>query len=152
MLILAFEATNSLVHCPTNGSFILSKKMSLFGKKFATGKFPVSNLSFADRQFCQYIANKYIILELLFFFAGLSMCSIMIALLGLSYLLFDPLVKHMVLSKLVLRNNSGFAELWKNPPIKPHFKVYFFNLTNAEDFMNGKANPHVQEIGPYTYQ
>ena len=87
-----------------------------------------------------------------FFFAGLSMCSIMIALLGLSYLLFDPLVKHMVLSKLVLRNNSGFAELWKNPPIKPHFKVYFFNLTNAEDFINGKANPHVQEIGPYTYQ
>jgi len=84
-------------------------------------------------------------------YCSLSMCSIMIALLGLSYLLFDPLVKHMVLSKLVLRNNSGFAELWKNPPIKPHFKVYFFNLTNAEDFINGKANPHVQEIGPYTY-
>ena len=99
---------------------------------------------------CKLYYNNFILD--FFFFAGLSMCSIMIALLGLSYLLFDPLVKHMVLSKLVLRNNSGFAELWKNPPIKPHFKVYFFNLTNAEDFINGKANPHVQEIGPYTYQ
>ena len=51
------------------------------------------------------------------------MCSILWAILGLSYLLFDPIVKHLVLKRLVLRNDSDFAAIWRNPPIKPHFKV-----------------------------
>ena len=54
------------------------------------------------------------------------MCSILWAILGLSYLLFDPIVKHLVLKRLVLRNDSDFAEIWRNPPIKPHFKVSHF--------------------------
>ena len=64
---------------------------------------------------------------ILFYFAGLSMCSILWAILGLCYLLFDPIVKHVVLNKLVLRNDSDFAAIWKNPPIKPHFKVSLFS-------------------------
>jgi len=79
------------------------------------------------------------------------MCSILIALLGISYLLFDPLVKHVVLNRLVLSNQSDFAKIWQNPPITPHLKVYFFNLTNPEEFLSGKEKPNVVEIGPYTY-
>ena len=86
------------------------------------------------------------------FLTGLSMCSILIALLGISYLLFDPLVKHVVLNRLVLSNHSDFAKIWQNPPITPHLKVYFFNLTNPEEFLSGKEKPNVVEIGPYTYQ
>ena len=74
------------------------------------------------------------------------------ALLGLSYLLFDPLVKYVVLNRLVLKKESDFAELWKNPPITPHFKVYFFNLTNPQEFFEAKAKPNLQEVGPFTYQ
>jgi len=85
-------------------------------------------------------------------YCSLTMCSIIWAVLGLSYLLFDPIVKHVVLKRLVLRNDSEIAEFWKKPPIKPHFKVYFYNLTNPEEFFQGKAQPHVQEVGPYTYQ
>ena len=48
------------------------------------------------------------------------------ALIGLSYLLFDPIVKYVILGRLVLRNESDFAELWKKPPITPHFKVNSF--------------------------
>ena len=48
------------------------------------------------------------------------------ALIGLSYLLFDPIVKYVILGRLVLRNESDFAELWKKPPITPHFKVNLF--------------------------
>ena len=76
----------------------------------------------------------------------------LIALLGLSYLLFDPLVKHVVLNRLVLRNQSEFADIWANPPITPHLKVYFYNLTNPEEFSSGEAKPRLQEVGPYTYQ
>jgi len=84
-------------------------------------------------------------------YCSLSVCSILVALIGLSYLLFDPIVKYVILGRLVLRNESDFADLWKNPPITPHFKVYFFNLTNPEDFFSGKAVPNLQEVGPYTY-
>jgi len=84
-------------------------------------------------------------------YCSLSVCSILVALIGLSYLLFDPIVKYVILGRLVLRNESDFADLWKNPPITPHFKVYFFNLTNPEDFFSGKAVPNLKEVGPYTY-
>ena len=32
------------------------------------------------------------------------------------------------------------------------FQIYFFNLTNAEEFFAGKSQPILQEVGPYTYQ
>lgn len=84
-------------------------------------------------------------------YCSLSVCSILMALMGISYLLFDPIVKYVILNRLVLRNDTDFAELWRNPPITPHFKVYFFNLTNPEEFFNGNAKPHLEEIGPFTY-
>ena len=95
----------------------------------------------------------------------------MAALFGLAYILFDPIVKHIILQKLVLRNNSDFAQIWQKPDITPHlkvhtecvqncgctlktlvFQIYFFNLTNAEDFFAGKAIPRLEEVGPYVYQ
>lgn len=83
---------------------------------------------------------------------GLSICSILLALIGLSYLLFDPIVKYVVLNRLVLKNESEFGDLWQNPPITPHLKVYFFNLTNPEEFFSGSQVPHLEEVGPFTYQ
>ena len=80
------------------------------------------------------------------------MLAILGGLVGVSYLAFDPVVKHIILNKLVLRNSSDFAEIWERPPITPHLKVYFFNLTNAEKFFNGTERPIVREVGPYTYQ
>ena len=30
-------------------------------------------------------------------------------------------------------------------------QVYFFNLTNEDDLLNGRDGPQVEKIGPYTY-
>ncbi len=87
-----------------------------------------------------------------FSFTGLLFCAILGGVVGLAYLVFDPVIKHVILSKLVLRNNSDFAELWSEPPITPHIKVYFFNLTNAEEFFAGNEKPKLKEVGPYVYQ
>jgi len=84
-------------------------------------------------------------------YISVSLCAVLSAIAGASFLLFDPLVKQVVLSRLVLRNSSEIAELWENPPIIPHLKVYFFNLTNPEEFFAGKSQPNLQEVGPYTY-
>ena len=60
---------------------------------------------------------------------GFLFCSILGGLVGLAYLLLDPIIKHVVLTKLVLRDNSDFADLWSTPPVTPHIKVgEFANL------------------------
>jgi len=70
---------------------------------------------------------------------------------GALYLLFDPIIQHVILGRLVLRNDTEFAEIWAEPPITPHLKLYYFNLTNAERFFAGEEGPKVEEVGPYVY-
>lgn len=43
-------------------------------------------------------------------------------------------------------------ELWRKPPVDLYLKVYLFNITNAEAFLNGEEKLHVQEVGPYVYK
>lgn len=71
---------------------------------------------------------------------------------GLSYLLFDPVVRSVVLSKLAMSRTSETFYIWEDPPISPHLKVYFWNFTNPEAFFTGKEKPVLSEIGPYTYR
>jgi len=70
---------------------------------------------------------------------------------GLAYLIFDPLVRSLILKKMVLSTTSENFKMWEDPPINPHLKVYFFNLTNAEAVFGGKERPKLVEVGPYTY-
>jgi len=83
--------------------------------------------------------------------ALLFMC-ILSGLVGAAYLGFDPLVRSIVLKKLVLSNTSDTFHIWEDPPISPHFKVYFFNLSNPEQVFSGEEKPNLVEIGPYTYR
>jgi len=71
---------------------------------------------------------------------------------GLLYLIFDPLVRSIVLNKLTLSRSSDTFYIWEDPPISPHLKVYFWNFTNPEAFFTGKAKPVLKEVGPYTYR
>jgi CD36 family len=42
---------------------------------------------------------------------------------------------------------------WKNPTPELLLKVYIFNITNSEDFMEGKANKlKLSEIGPVVFR
>ena len=71
---------------------------------------------------------------------------------GVAYLGFDPLVRYLVLQRLVLSNTSENFQIWEDPPIYPHFKVYFFNLTNPKAVFDGLEKPKLVEVGPYTYR
>lgn len=42
--------------------------------------------------------------------------------------------------------------LWQKPPIGVFLNVYIFNITNKDEFMNGREKLRVDEIGPYVYQ
>ena len=84
----------------------------------------------------------------------------------MAYLGIDPLVRSLVLKKLVLSNTSDSFHIWEDPPISPHFRVskeitfkqitqffsffvfqiYFFNLTNPEAVFEGKEKPKLVEV------
>jgi len=85
---------------------------------------------------------------------NLVLCVLCIfsGILGVAYLGFDPLVRSLVLKRLVLSNTSETFHIWEDPPISPHFKVYFFNLTNPEAVFEGTEKPKLVEVGPYTYR
>lgn len=52
---------------------------------------------------------------------------------------------------MTLTEKSQVFESWKNPPPPVYMEYYFFNVTNAEEFLAGKK-ASVQQIGPYTYR
>ena len=83
---------------------------------------------------------------------GLLVLCVLSGLVGIAYLGFDPLVRSLILKKLVLSNTSDTFHIWEDPPISPHLKVYFFNLTNPEEVFNGVDLPRLVEVGPYTYK
>lgn len=55
--------------------------------------------------------------------------------------------------KLVYAQNTTAAEWWQSPPISPQLRVYIFNYTNAQEYLDGEADKmEVQELGPYIYK
>mgnify|MGYP003471547052 FL=1 len=42
---------------------------------------------------------------------------------------------------------------WIHPPVDPIVKVYIFNYTNIDRFLNGTdAKIKIEEVGPYAYR
>lgn len=42
--------------------------------------------------------------------------------------------------------------LWAQPPVDLYIKIYLFNITNAEDFLSGREQLKVEQVGPYVYK
>jgi hypothetical protein len=52
-----------------------------------------------------------------------------------------------------MREGSFISSMWEIPPLKVYFKVYLFNVTNSERFIQGLDKKiRVQEVGPYVYR
>lgn len=51
----------------------------------------------------------------------------------------------------MIKDGTEQYERWVDIPQPLHFKVYMFNVTNANEVLEG-AIPKVQEIGPYIYR
>ncbi|XP_050688443.1 lysosome membrane protein 2-like [Eriocheir sinensis] len=82
----------------------------------------------------------------------LGMLGLLMVVLGVVVtVVFDPLVNSFINQELVIRNGSDMYKEWKNPPVVPHLQVYFFNVTNKEEFLAGDK-PVFQEVGPYCYR
>ena len=47
--------------------------------------------------------------------------------------------------------NEYITARWIDPPVEPKLKIYIFNFTNPEEFLQG-AKPDLVELGPYVFQ
>jgi len=54
-------------------------------------------------------------------------------------------------SQVVLKQGSQTFGWWSKPPVTPYIKVYVYNVTNADEFLNNGSQPIVDELGPYVY-
>jgi len=82
---------------------------------------------------------------------GLISGPIMIVMGLLTVFLFDTLTEAIIESKLPLIPDSDVTNAWIQPPVKPLLKIYYFNVTNPEEYLRG-STPVVSQMGPYTYQ
>lgn len=54
---------------------------------------------------------------------------------------------------MLLKNNSDMLDWWIHPPVDPIVKVYIFNYTNIDRFLNGSDDKiKIEEVGPYAYR
>ncbi|XP_068086311.1 scavenger receptor class B member 1 isoform X2 [Anabrus simplex] len=78
--------------------------------------------------------------------------SLVFVLLGaIIFIFFSQWVNLYINSELVLRNESMTFGWWRKPPVKPLMKVYVYNVTNADGFLNNGEKPVLNELGPYVY-
>ncbi|XP_012270659.1 scavenger receptor class B member 1 [Orussus abietinus] len=63
-----------------------------------------------------------------------------------------PWVDYIILRQLRLWNGSLSFQYWQKPGVVRLTKVYIFNVTNADNFLNYNEKPKLQEVGPFVYR
>ncbi|KAE8749396.1 hypothetical protein FOCC_FOCC003910 [Frankliniella occidentalis] len=64
---------------------------------------------------------------------------------------FTSWVDLYIEGEIVLKNGSQTFGWWKKPPVHPVMRVYIYNVTNADAFLNNAEKPVLNELGPYVY-
>uniref|UniRef100_A0A6G1SEV4 Lysosome membrane protein 2 n=1 Tax=Aceria tosichella TaxID=561515 RepID=A0A6G1SEV4_9ACAR len=82
------------------------------------------------------------------FLIGLVVCVTSIT----CILLLPSLVSNQIAKKLVLKNNSMLLERWSKPNVPMYFKVWLFDIKNAQELIDKRdTKPRVEEIGPFVF-
>ncbi|XP_069685569.1 scavenger receptor class B member 1 [Periplaneta americana] len=63
-----------------------------------------------------------------------------------------PWLDYFILKNLRLMNGSISYHYWQRPGVIRLTKVYIFNVTNADAFLNNGEKPRLAEIGPFVYR
>uniref|UniRef100_A0A2K5R784 Scavenger receptor class B member 1 n=2 Tax=Cebus imitator TaxID=2715852 RepID=A0A2K5R784_CEBIM len=84
--------------------------------------------------------------------AALGVAGLLCAVLGAVMIVMVPsLIKQQVLKNVRIDPSSLSFNMWREIPIPFYLSVYFFNVMNPSEVLNGEK-PQVQERGPYVYR
>lgn len=55
--------------------------------------------------------------------------------------------------KVTFGEGGETFELWRKPEVDLYVKIYLFNVTNRDEYLNGEDTKlRFQEVGPYVYK
>ncbi|XP_014255166.1 scavenger receptor class B member 1 isoform X2 [Cimex lectularius] len=63
-----------------------------------------------------------------------------------------PWVDYLILKQLRLWNGTLSYYYWRQPGVLRLTKVWVFNVTNPDGFLNQGEKPRLQEVGPFVYR
>ncbi|XP_059480406.1 scavenger receptor class B member 1 isoform X1 [Neocloeon triangulifer] len=63
-----------------------------------------------------------------------------------------PWVDYFIYKNLRLWNDTISFHYWQKPGVTRLTKIYIFNVTNPDGFLNNGEKPRLNEIGPYVYR
>ncbi|XP_045466919.1 scavenger receptor class B member 1 isoform X2 [Harmonia axyridis] len=63
-----------------------------------------------------------------------------------------PWLDYLIIKNLRLWNGSISFQYWQKPGVVRLTKVYIFNVTNPDEFLEDGDKPQLQEIGPFVYR
>lgn len=129
---------------------ILMHKSKNFHSYIQTGK-KVTQTRSEIFVFSQCFHTTYIVF---FFFAGrltLILFGIFTLILGI-ILSSIPWLDYLILKNLRLWNGTLSFHYWQKPGVIRLTKVYIFNITNNDSFINYGEKPKLTEIGPFVYR
>lgn len=81
---------------------------------------------------------------------GFSLCLLILGILVTFG--FTSFVNLIIDSQVVLRKGGQSYGWWSKPPVEPKIRVYVYNVTNADEFLNNGSKPILEELGPYVYK
>jgi len=81
---------------------------------------------------------------------GFSLCLIILGVLVTFG--FGAIVNLIIDSQIALKEGNPSYEWWSKPPVEPKIRVYVYNVTNADEFLNNGSKPILDELGPYVYK
>lgn len=85
---------------------------------------------------------------------GTAITGVILIVTGVTLLVagvFQNLINKRLKGEITLTEGSKVFGTWKNPPPPVFMEFFFYNVTNPEEFMEGKK-PRVNTMGPYTYR
>lgn len=76
----------------------------------------------------------------------------LVVIFGIILLIIHKIIQDRVIDYFfVIKPNNYYYTEWKDPTARTRVEIYFFNWTNAEDFMNSSVKPKFQELGPLVF-
>lgn len=83
--------------------------------------------------------------------AAVATGALMILVAAILAAVFPQLITIVLNREIMLQDGGRTYKWWKQPPVIPQMRVYIYNVTNADEFLNNGEKPALHELGPYTY-
>lgn len=80
---------------------------------------------------------------------GFSLCLLILGVLVTFG--FTALVNVVIDHRAALRPGGETYSWWAKPPVNPIIRLFIYNVTNPDEFLNNGSKPILDELGPYTY-